>query len=289
VFDLSRVIPEARQIVERAASVYVRHAADDFVGLIVHGSAVKGGFIAGCSDIDFQLYLRREAFDENGNLPYERALQIHRDLARIDPAPFQYIQCYAFGGAQRPGWTGPISGTYAVVAGLLPVPEATSEELRSSALDRLRAIDPSERFRDSLLDHGGGRLSRQVRLLCTDVWPALYSLLIIRGDDPVASWNMTRHQAIAALNQDTDAARAIRRFNEALSEYYPEGQSTDGALEVLRTGVAFLRAAAVQARWLHRDGRLRRIRARSGAVHSGGSGSASNVRTALSRDLRQRI
>ncbi len=48
---------EARVIVEAAAAIYLRHTQPWFIGLVVHGSALKGGFIPGCSDIDFQLFL----------------------------------------------------------------------------------------------------------------------------------------------------------------------------------------------------------------------------------------
>lgn len=243
MLNLERIVPEARAIVELAADVYIRHAGDDFVGLIVHGSVVKGGFIPGCSDIDFQLYLRRSAFDEHGYLSAEQTIALHRDLARIDPAPFQYLQAYAFGGAWRDGWTGPVTGTYANIAGRLPVAEATASELRSSAGHLISGIDPNSRVKDALLDHGGGRLARQVRLVCTDVWPALFSLLIIRGSEPIATWNMTKQEAIAELSADTAVGKAVRAFYDSLYQYYPSETSTDAGLDILLKGVAFLRAA----------------------------------------------
>lgn len=243
---LSRLVPEARAIVEQAARVYIAHAGDDFVGLLTHGSSVKGSVIPGCSDIDFQLYLRREAFDDTGNFPLSRTLNIHRDLAQIDPAPFQYLQCYTFGGLEREGWTGPIHGTYAIIAGELPIPDASAEELRRSAQQRLAGIDPNARFSSSLLDHGGGRLARVVRLLCTDVWPALYSLLIVRGGDPIAIWNLTKQDAIEALPPDTSAGQAIRAFYANVLVYYPAARSLDAAINVLQSGALFLEAARAE-------------------------------------------
>jgi len=59
---LLRLSIEVRPIVQAAAAVYVKHTTPWLVGLIVHGSAVKGGYIPGCSDIDFQLYLDEAAF-----------------------------------------------------------------------------------------------------------------------------------------------------------------------------------------------------------------------------------
>src|SRR4051812_40016926 len=95
MLDLTGLTPAARPIVEAAAAIYIRHTQPWFVGLIAHGSAVKGGFIPGCSDIDLQLYLEDAAFGEGGQLPIALGLAIHRHLSQIDPAPFQYIQCYA--------------------------------------------------------------------------------------------------------------------------------------------------------------------------------------------------
>ena len=249
MFDLTRLVPEAQSIAEKAASVYVHHVRGDFVGLLAHGSAVKGGFIAGCSDIDFQLYVRPRALDANGHLPFERTVAIHRDLSRIDPAPFSYIQCYTFSSEhRRDGWVGPTPGAYALIAGHLPVAEATADELRTSAERAIAGLPPNgvpAYLADTLLDHGSARLGQRVRLLCTDVWPALYQLLIVRGGDPIAVWNMPKPLAIEALLSITPGGAAIRAFHAALLAYYPDESSPNAGLDVLVRGVAFLRAAAV--------------------------------------------
>ncbi|MEO7003466.1 MAG: hypothetical protein ABI068_16690 [Ktedonobacterales bacterium] len=52
VIDVSRLMVEAQPIARAAAEVYLRHTTPWFVGLVAHGSALKGGFIAGCSDVD---------------------------------------------------------------------------------------------------------------------------------------------------------------------------------------------------------------------------------------------
>lgn len=168
---------------------------------------------------------------------------MHRDLARIDPAPFGYIQCYPFAARLREGWVGPIPGTYALLAGRLPVEEATAEGLRASARTQLSALDTfPAHLRDNLLEHGAGRLERHVRLLCTQVWPTLYNVLTLRQDDPIATWNLTKMEAMAALPEISALAQTIRRFYEAVLAYYPTRSSVDAALGILETGVAFLRA-----------------------------------------------
>ena len=100
--DMSRVVPVARPVVEAAARVYLRHTDRWLIGLLIHGSALKGGFIPGCSDIDLQIYLKPEAFTVYNQLPLEICSIIQRDLARIDPQPFQYIQGYALRPTPRP-------------------------------------------------------------------------------------------------------------------------------------------------------------------------------------------
>jgi hypothetical protein len=113
--DVSRLVPEAKVIAARAGEVYVKHTRPWFVGLIAHGSAVKGGFIPNCSDIDLQLYLEPAAFSENGSLPLALCIAIARDLAPISAAPFRYIQGYAHPCALPPGQVGPIPGAYALL------------------------------------------------------------------------------------------------------------------------------------------------------------------------------
>ena len=69
MLNLSPLTPEARPIVEAAAAIYLRHLQPWFVGLVVHGSALKGGFLPGCSDVDLLLFLDQQAFASPVGLP----------------------------------------------------------------------------------------------------------------------------------------------------------------------------------------------------------------------------
>jgi hypothetical protein len=242
--DLSDVQPEARPILEQAARVYIAHTRPWFEGLLAHGSAVKGGFIPGCSDIDLKLYLRDELFEGCSHLPLELSVAIHRELATIDPAPFSYIQCDAVPvGKPTSGEIGPVRGAYHLLAGRLPVPEATEGEIRESARKGLSELDPtSPPTVRALLDRGEGRLERHVRLLCTNVWPALSQVLVLQEPDPVRVWGLTKQQAIARLPADTPMGREIRRFHSALLAYYPTEASVESAFEVIESGIAFYQA-----------------------------------------------
>jgi CBS domain-containing membrane protein len=246
-FNVSPLVPEARPIALEAAHVYLEHTRPWFIGLLVHGSALKGGVIRGCSDIDFQLYLEDSAFEQGGNLPLDLCLAIHKDLSRINPAPFQYIQCYALPEHVKEPEKGdvrPIPGTYHLLLGTLPVPEATPEQVREKAARSLQELQPRLlAITNELLHYGGDRLARQVRLLCTDVWPALYNVLTCRADNPLEVWKLPKEAAIALLPEDESPGREIRAFYECVKGYYLRESSVEAALGVIEQGVRFLRAA----------------------------------------------
>lgn len=240
VIDVSGLIPEAQAIAAGAAAIYCKQTAPWFIGLVAHGSAVKGGYIPNCSDIDFQLYLTADAFVADGELPLPLGVAIHRELAAIDPVPFRYIQCYALTDRLRPGWIGPIPGAHHLVAGRLPVPPATADALRASAQKDLAALQPDAL---NLLSHGGGRLERMIRLHCTKVWPVLYQVVALQQDDPIRVWNLPKDQVIGLLPTEGEVGQAIRAYDQAVRTYYPEERLVVDGLKVLETGTTFLAAA----------------------------------------------
>ena len=244
MLDVSGLVPAVRPIVRAAAEALVRHVQPWLVGISVHGSAYKGGFIPGCSDVDMQLYLEPSAFTDDGQLPLERCIAIHRDLARIDPAPFGYIQVRALSRIPSPDHVGPLPGAYMVVTGSMPLPGATEWPFREAAEAALPRLGPVPAYLPGgLLDHGADRLARQVRWLCTEVWPALYHLLSLRTGDALAVWRLPKEQAIALLPADEVPGSAIRAFYAPARAHYPAQATVDGALAVIETSVAFLGAA----------------------------------------------
>lgn len=246
MFDVTPLVPEARPPVREAARVYVAHTRPWFIGLLVYGSAFKGGVIPGCSDIDLQLYLKKAAFAPDGQLPLEMSMAIHRDLARINPAPFQYIQCYAL--SEDPltvgkDWLGPIPGSYHMLVGHLPVPEATEVQVRERATRLLATVQPDpNRAASKLLQHGGGRFENSVRFLCSDVWAALYSVLVVVGNEPLMTWALPKDVAVEELLKTEYAlGRAVQDFHGCILRYYTGSQTLEDGLEAIKTGTAFLR------------------------------------------------
>lgn len=83
---------KTEEIISHVHAIFLSHTKDFFIGLVAHGSAIKGGFINGCSDIDFMLYLKDAALNSVNKLPLELCIGIQKDLSQIDIIPFRYIQ-----------------------------------------------------------------------------------------------------------------------------------------------------------------------------------------------------
>ncbi|MFJ7978741.1 nucleotidyltransferase domain-containing protein [Lysinibacillus xylanilyticus] len=229
---------EAKKIVEKVAFIYQYHTREDFIGLIVHGSVVKGGIIPGSSDIDFHIYLKETAFEKQGILPLELYLKIHRDLSKIDTKPFSYIQCEALTDKLPEGFVGPVPGAYQIVAGRLPVKEASNEQLKQTALQSLNDLTVVPKYFSTLLDHGKERLTRVVRLLNTQVSPTIYHVLSLVHQDAIEVWQMPKNKAIHLLPEEEMKKFAIQ-FYECAKRYYPDEISVNDALGMIENGAKF--------------------------------------------------
>lgn len=241
--DFTRVQPAARPIVEPAANVYLRHLHPWLLGIVLHGSAYKGGYIPGSSDVDFKLYLRDDAFVDEEALSLPLALAIQRDLLPIDCTPFRAIQSYALPPRNLQRFTAPVPGSYLVLYGELPVAEATADEVLTSDRQRLTNLQPvPARLSAALIDHGERRLSREARLICTDVWPTLIAMISVMSNDPFRAWNMNKLKAVELLPANTSTGAAIREFYAAALAYYPAEANSEDGLRLIELGVAFLQA-----------------------------------------------
>jgi predicted nucleotidyltransferase len=225
-------------------------------GIILHGSAHKGGGIPGYSDIDFMVFLTRECFDAQGELLDELVFAIQE---RIGPLPWQGAgfldgQAY-FYDARRlpPWWAGPVPGSYRVLHGRLPdeaVP--TAERLRAASFRFLREELPQQVARDlaSFADAADASLPRRLRLLGTRVTPAIFALAGHDADDVLELWAQPKFEALARLEArypDDEGPALARRFYDNIARLYGEQFDADLGRETFRLGIAFLRWATQTA------------------------------------------
>lgn len=245
--DVSGMQSVARPIAHEVVGIMRRYLADGLLGVVVHGSAVKGGFISGGSDVDFGHFVDGRALDpRTRQLPLNTALAIHADLAALRLAPFRYVQTFVQGPEpSRMSRFAP--GTFHVVFVDPPVVVVTERELQVEAFKALRGLDPVERsgyYSRRLLHHVEWNLDRHVRFLCTEVWPLLYHIAALTSGDGVGSWRLTKLEAIDRLPGETPVAETIGRFHTLVVDHYASGERTETALEVLRQGYDFFEATA---------------------------------------------
>ena len=227
-------------------------------GIVLHGSAVKGGSIPGFSDVDFMVFLTPNAFDSQGNLPDDAAFAMQE---RIGPLAWReagvlYPQAYFYDARRLPDWwTGPAPGSFRVLFGRLPDQAApTAERLRANAARYLQE-ELSKRITSSVQNFADGddaSLSRRVRLLGTDVTPTVFSLVTPASDDPLDLWSLPKFDALArleALYPSDEGPALARRFYEQVGALYGnEPFDAELARQAFRTGVAFLRWAEQAAK-----------------------------------------
>lgn len=240
-----------KRIVDAAAAVYGTVFGERFTGLVVHGSAVVGDAIPGCSDVDLKLLLAADAFEgERGDqIPFPVALEAQRGLAGIDLGPYAYLQCYA---ASDDPSRGPQPGalvpdTFDVVAGSAEFPMYDADGLRSSSLAAIERLPGALAGKSAaLIQAGPERFERQIRFTATEVWPAVRAALTLAGCDPLLAWRVPKRQAIDLLNERAaEPGRLAAAYYATLVEYFGQDRTVETGLDSLRTAADFF--ASVQA------------------------------------------
>jgi len=221
--------------------------------VILHGSAHKGGTIPGYSDIDFMVFLTPDAFDEHDKIADDAAIALQKEIGSLPwrKAGFGYPQAYFHDARKLPEWwTGPVPGAYRELYGTLPETAlATEEGLRSGACRFLReTLTPRiNAMVTNYADSADDQLPRRVRLLGTDLSPAVFSLASLHSGDLLALWARPKLEALTIVEAAYPNARGpalAREFYAACGQLYGTNFDTGLARSTFRTGVAFLRWAA---------------------------------------------
>ncbi len=251
IINVSGLVPEAQEITRCVAEIYLSHTRSWLISLLARGSAVTGGCIPGCSDINLLLYLDEGTFVGGLHPPLDLSLSVQSDLATISCAPFRRVQCEVVSPNRLDTLTGPIPGAYHVIAGHCHLPETTPKQLETSAQAALDALQPWPPYVTSALwSRGAGRLPYCIRRLCTDVWAVLRQVLTFELADPLRAWQLPKVQAMALLAPESARSRLIWDFYRALQVYYPEQTDIEAAWDIVEHGIAFRRAA--RAWWQER-------------------------------------
>lgn len=226
-------------------------------GIVLHGSAQKGGGIPGFSDIDFMVFLTPDCFAPDGVLQDELVFAIQEHIGPLpwQEAGFLYPQAYFYDARRLPGWwTGPAPGSYRVLFGALPAEaQPTADGLRAASRRFLAEGMPQQLagMLQNFADADDASLPRRLRLLGTMVTPSIFALASLHEDDVLALWAQSKFEALARLEarygQDEGPALA-RQFYERVARLYGDQFEANEGRQTFRLGVAFLRWAERTAR-----------------------------------------
>lgn len=247
----------AQRINLAVRDIVLKHVKSSFRGLIVQGSAIKGGVVPCSSDIDYVLYVDDTGLNELGTIPAEICISLHKALSDIDVHPFRYIQ-FSVISPKTNKFLPPIPGSYQLLAGQLLELEATNDQILQDAVASLDRLKPEVAFHPhQLLDHGEDRIERCARLMCTVVWPVVFQFLTVIHHDGIRIWNLKKHEAVSLLANEPKVGGMVESFLRSVQSYYPQEQSPEKALRLIEDGFACLNA--VESIWmLHRTRLLSR-------------------------------
>lgn len=184
----SLIDPAAERVGTLVRDAFVEVLGERVDALLVHGSAVTGGYVPGFSDFDFLVYM-------HGPLSTDDSNAIQSLLGDSDHAPFAYLQASHIVDLDDPASVGQrfplIDGAYATLVGDYPRgwPFHDAITLRDHG-DAFLVSLPSllARCRRAWSVATGERRRREIRYQLTDVKPALRALLVRLGEPALEVW-----------------------------------------------------------------------------------------------------
>ena len=197
-------------------------------------------------------FLAPASLDEDGSLPDEAAFAMQE---RIGPMPwreagFGYPQAYFYNARTLPAWwTGPVPGAYRELHGALPPAAlATEDGLRAGARRLLRETISSRLngMVSNYADSVDEQLPRRVRLLGTDLTPAMFALASLHAEDILPLWAKPKFEVLEIVEQaypDAEGPAQARQFYANVERLFGDDFDTALGRETFRGGVAFLRWA----------------------------------------------
>jgi hypothetical protein len=217
-----QVLDPAQKVAESVAGALHQVFDGNLVGVVGHGSSVKGGWIHHFSDFDFVIFL------ESSPTP-EHYLDLHDALTGIDPGPFAYLQASAFVDVNVRPHPLLVPGALRVWAGRLPDGYLhTNDSLRAEGHAWLKRLpDLIEGDLASWSVAVGYARTRVLRLVMTRLLPALRALLVEAGQEPLDVWVQPITELTARWNQYNPT---IGRLLATLAAGLPGTPSTESVL-----------------------------------------------------------
>jgi len=247
-----RFSPLKAEVLDRAAGLVVSACKAVFGSSVVcvtlKGSAVKGDFIPGYSDLDFHVFLRPDVMDGENVPKAEYAVRFQRVFGHTNPEDFDVsqFQIYFINSEKYPeDWAPPVQGTYKALWGSLP---ETAKELDEPAYIRFAeqhlSLPNIESSRQSVVrrfvDKPDTRIAYIVRLLGATLKNYMYSVLVLITRKPRTAFALKLDKMIDLVEEGIGSAGHLRGFYEHISDWQRIQKDPECARRVLKEGVQAL-------------------------------------------------
>ncbi len=242
--------PPSPEVLNAAVNLVVSACKDVFAESLecvtLKGSAMKGDFIRGYSDLDFHIYLKPSVMEGERVPKAEHAVRFQRAFGHIEPADFgaSQFQIYFINSEKYPAdWLPPVEGTFEVCWGKLP---ATAHEK-----DDVAYVQSSERFLADISDHKKQIVRRFVdkpntqvppivRLLGATLKAHLHAAAIMLTKKPKETLRLRLDQLTPLVEEGIRCEGHFSTFFEHVSNWNKVMQSPEYAREAFIEGIKAL-------------------------------------------------
>jgi hypothetical protein len=192
--------------------------------VLLKGSALKGDFIPGYSDLDLHSFLSPEVMVGRAAPRADLAMRFQASIGRLEPHDYDCnsFQLYFLNYERYPqGWAKPVPGSYLVLHGDLPpgFTDVSAEEYRRHAREVLGRLPVTiAQLIERGIDKPDRSLPPILRLAGIELKQATYAAASLRAQAPLEVWTLPRTHVLA-------------RLSESEMPFLPELQATFAALE----------------------------------------------------------
>lgn len=242
--------PPKTEILHHAVNLVVSSSKtafrDSLVCVILKGSAVRGDFIQGYSDLDFNVFLKPEVMDGEKSPKVEGAVRFQRALGDIDPENFgaSQFQIYFIDSEKYPhDWVSPVEGTYRIFWGSLPSIAREMEESMylSYAKQFLSDVDYSKKkIVERFIDKPNYRLPPIVRLLGTSLKGYMYSVSVLLTSKPRVVLKLRLDKLLPIVEEGVGSKGYFSKFFECVSNWSIIRQDYEYARRAFKEGTKAL-------------------------------------------------
>ncbi len=229
--------------------------AENLECVTLKGSAVKGDFIWGYSDLDFHVFLKPEDMDGKKAPNLDGAVRFQKAFGAVNPEDFgaSQFQIYFLNSEKYPpDWVPPVEGAFKVCWGTLPpvAREADDAPYLHHAEQSLSGIvDSRDKLIERFVDKPNFGVPRIVRLLGATVKSYMHDVLVLQTSKPKDVFKLRLDEMVPLVEDAVGSEGYLSRFFENVSNWPLIRQDPEYAR---KTFVEGMKALEEIAEWFSR-------------------------------------